>query len=129
MSEIEPKKSISIKKSKKKKVTIEESVSSFDDGRGGRVTISTIQSFGPDDRLTYGSNDGPLIQEFNEDGTINEELIFSGEYTKAMSKDWHSAHFCCWQCDGSLTGMRYVLREDHPFCIKCYEQVHKTYWH
>ncbi len=41
-----------------------------------------------------------------------------------MSKDWHSAHFCCWQCDGSLTGMRYVLREDHPFCIKCYEQVH-----
>jgi hypothetical protein len=124
MSEIEPKKSISIKKSKKKKVTIEESVSSFDDGRGGRVTISTIQSFGPDDRLTYGSNDGPLIQEFNEDGTINEELIFSGEYTKAMSKDWHSAHFCCWQCDGSLTGMRYVLREDHPFCIKCYEQVH-----
>ncbi|XP_037035748.1 leupaxin isoform X6 [Bradysia coprophila] len=50
-------------------------------------------------------------------------LIFSGEYTKAMEKDWHSSHFCCWQCDESLTGQRYVLRDDHPYCIKCYENV------
>lgn len=40
-----------------------------------------------------------------------------------MSKDWHSGHFCCWQCDESLTGQRYVLREEHPYCIKCYENV------
>ncbi|XP_055629914.1 prickle planar cell polarity protein 3-B isoform X5 [Toxorhynchites rutilus septentrionalis] len=52
-----------------------------------------------------------------------DELIFSGEYTKAMSKDWHSGHFCCWQCDESLTGQRYVLRDEHPYCIKCYENV------
>ncbi|XP_055700795.1 prickle planar cell polarity protein 3-like isoform X5 [Phlebotomus papatasi] len=52
-----------------------------------------------------------------------DELIFSGEYTKAMSKDWHTTHFCCWQCDESLTGQRYVLRDDHPYCIKCYENV------
>ncbi|XP_011148012.1 uncharacterized protein LOC105188316 isoform X3 [Harpegnathos saltator] len=52
-----------------------------------------------------------------------EDLIFSGEYTKAMNKDWHSGHFCCWQCDESLTGQRYVLRDEHPYCIKCYESV------
>ncbi|CAB3374831.1 Hypothetical predicted protein [Cloeon dipterum] len=52
-----------------------------------------------------------------------DELIFSGEYTKAMNKDWHSSHFCCWQCDESLTGHRYVLRDDHPYCISCYESV------
>lgn len=40
-----------------------------------------------------------------------------------MSKDWHSGHFCCWNCDESLTGQRYVLREEHPYCIKCYETV------
>ena len=40
-----------------------------------------------------------------------------------MSKDWHSGHFCCWQCDESLTGQRYVLRDDHPYCVRCYEQV------
>ncbi|XP_045764707.1 testin isoform X2 [Maniola jurtina] len=52
-----------------------------------------------------------------------DELIFSGEYTKAMNKDWHSGHFCCWQCDESLTGQRYVLRDEHPYCIKCYESA------
>ncbi|XP_076372543.1 four and a half LIM domains protein 2-like isoform X2 [Tachypleus tridentatus] len=52
-----------------------------------------------------------------------DELIYSEDYTKAMSKDWHSSHFCCWQCDESLTGQRYVLRDDHPYCINCYEQV------
>uniref|UniRef100_A0A0N4ZNF6 Non-specific serine/threonine protein kinase n=1 Tax=Parastrongyloides trichosuri TaxID=131310 RepID=A0A0N4ZNF6_PARTI len=52
-----------------------------------------------------------------------DELIFAGEYTKAMNKDWHSDHFCCWQCDTALTGLRYVLRDEHPFCIKCYEDV------
>ncbi|CAG0885009.1 unnamed protein product [Cyprideis torosa] len=51
------------------------------------------------------------------------ELIFSGEYTKAMNKDWHSSHFCCWKCDESLTGQRYVLRDENPYCIKCYETV------
>lgn len=40
-----------------------------------------------------------------------------------MNKDWHNNHFCCWQCDDSLTGQRYVLRDDHPYCIKCYEDV------
>ena len=57
----------------------------------------------------------PLVSRF--------QLIFSGEYTKAMNKDWHSGHFSCWQCDESLTGQRYVLRDDHPYCIKCYENV------
>ncbi|XP_032511304.2 prickle planar cell polarity protein 3 isoform X2 [Danaus plexippus] len=52
-----------------------------------------------------------------------DELIFSGEYTKAMNKDWHSGHFCCWKCDESLTGQRYVLRDEQPYCIKCYEGV------
>ena len=51
------------------------------------------------------------------------QLIFSGEYTNAMNKNWHSGHFCCWQCDESLTGQRYVIRDDHPYCIKCYENV------
>ncbi|KAF7279515.1 hypothetical protein GWI33_007097 [Rhynchophorus ferrugineus] len=46
-----------------------------------------------------------------------------GEYTKAMNKDWHGQHFCCWQCDESLTGQRYVLRDEHPYCVSCYESV------
>ncbi|XP_032677112.1 paxillin isoform X3 [Odontomachus brunneus] len=62
-------------------------------------------------------------EDDDDDFTDAEDLIFSGEYTKAMNKDWHSGHFCCWQCDESLTGQRYVLRDEHPYCIKCYESV------
>jgi hypothetical protein len=40
-----------------------------------------------------------------------------------MNKDWHSDHFCCWQRDGQLTGQRYILRDEHPYCIKCYEEI------
>ena len=29
----------------------------------------------------------------------------------------------CHHCDDSLAGHRYVLREDHPYCIRCYESV------
>ncbi|XP_014358665.1 paxillin homolog 1 isoform X5 [Papilio machaon] len=65
---------------------------------------------------------GSFVEE-KDDSKDPNELIFSGEYTKAMNKDWHSGHFCCWQCDESLTGQRYVLRDDHPYCIKCYESV------
>ncbi|KMZ00144.1 trichohyalin isoform X2 [Drosophila simulans] len=65
--------------------------------------------------------DNPQAVDTNDSNKSN--LIFSGEYTKAMDKDWHSGHFCCWQCDESLTGQRYVIRDDHPYCIKCYENV------
>lgn len=64
-----------------------------------------------------------LVSKLSAFFLLSFQLIFSGEYTKAMSKDWHSGHFCCWQCDESLTGQRYVLRDEHPYCIKCYESV------
>lgn len=51
------------------------------------------------------------------------EMIYNNEYTKTQDTDFHSTHFCCWQCDESLTGQRYVLRDDHPYCVKCYESV------
>uniref|UniRef100_A0A1A9W4B2 LIM zinc-binding domain-containing protein n=1 Tax=Glossina brevipalpis TaxID=37001 RepID=A0A1A9W4B2_9MUSC len=68
--------------------------------------------------------------QITEVDQTNEEK--GGEYTKAMDKDWHSGHFCCWQCDESLTGQRYVIRDDHPYCIKCYENdlsYKDKHWH
>ena len=69
MSEIDTKSnSISIKKIKKKKVTIDETVSSFSDGRGGTVTITQVKSYGPED--------GPIITELN--GDMNEGVVGEG---------------------------------------------------
>ncbi|XP_068141936.1 prickle planar cell polarity protein 3 isoform X3 [Drosophila tropicalis] len=90
-------------------------------------TCSTCNSLLVD--LTYCVHDDKIYCERHYAEMLKprcagcDELIFSGEYTKAMDKDWHSGHFCCWQCDESLTGQRYVIRDDHPYCIKCYENV------
>jgi len=51
-----------------------------------------------------------------------DELIFAGQYTKALGKDFHAEHFVCVSCNESLTGSRYVLTDEHPCCIPCYEQ-------
>lgn len=40
-----------------------------------------------------------------------------------MDKEFHAEHFCCWDCDKSLTGQAYILREEHPYCIACYEKL------
>ena len=50
-----------------------------------------------------------------------DELIFAGEYTRAMNRDWHANHFCCTHCVQPLTGKRYVLRDGNPICLNCYE--------
>merc|ERR1712136_725519 len=94
----------SVQQSKKvkkvKKVTIKKSQSDAD---GTNTTTTTIEEF--------------------SNVTKEPEEPQGGEYTKAMSKDWHLGHFSCWQCDESLTGQRYVLRDEHPYCVKCYETL------
>ncbi|XP_023217374.1 four and a half LIM domains protein 2-like isoform X1 [Centruroides sculpturatus] len=50
-----------------------------------------------------------------------DELIFTEEYIRAMSKDWHTTHFCCWKCNDLLRGQQYLLRDEHPYCVLCYE--------
>jgi len=42
---------------------------------------------------------------------------------KQESRDLEFEAMFCHQCDDSLAGHRYVLREDFPYCIKCYENV------
>ncbi|XP_071505531.1 testin-like [Diadema antillarum] len=50
-----------------------------------------------------------------------DELIFTGEYVRAMSENFHGGHFCCEQCDKALSGQSYIMREDRPFCVSCYD--------
>jgi hypothetical protein len=40
-----------------------------------------------------------------------------------MNQNYHPDHFVCWHCDTSLTGSRYILKDDHPYCIRCYEEL------
>ncbi|XP_070568581.1 four and a half LIM domains protein 2-like isoform X1 [Ptychodera flava] len=79
--------------------------------------------------LAYFTKDGKIYDERHYAEEIIprcescDELIFASEYTKAMNENFHGGHFACNNCDTSLTGHRYILRDEHPYCIKCYEDV------
>jgi len=93
-------------KVKKIKKTVKKTSSSVGGSEGGggitseTTTVTTTSSssgFGNDE--TIGVEESKRIEEFYE------EKMF------------------CHHCDDSLAGHRYVLRDDHPYCIKCYENV------
>ena len=45
------------------------------------------------------------------------------ETSNGNSTTFYEEKMFCHHCDDSLAGHRYVLRDDHPYCIKCYENV------
>lgn len=52
-----------------------------------------------------------------------DEIIFSGEYIKTNSKTWHKDHYCCWHCDRLLFDHRSMVKDNNPYCIRCYEEI------
>ena len=54
--------------------------------------------------------------------SLSVQLIFTGEYTIAMNKSWHLGHFRCSECDISITGKQFVVREEKPICTDCFDQ-------
>ncbi|XP_048191587.1 prickle planar cell polarity protein 3 isoform X2 [Perognathus longimembris pacificus] len=56
-----------------------------------------------------------------------DEIIFSPECTEAEGRHWHMGHFCCFECEASLGGQRYVMHQSRPHCCACYEARHAEY--
>jgi len=52
-----------------------------------------------------------------------QQLIFNSDYTSGMNQNFHTEHFDCWHCSKSLSGSRYILKDEHPYCIGCYEDL------
>ncbi|XP_046386523.1 testin [Ischnura elegans] len=50
-----------------------------------------------------------------------DELIFVPNYTSAEGRSYHVKHFCCFECDIPLGGMKYILMEEQPLCLNCYQ--------
>ncbi|KAL3271406.1 hypothetical protein HHI36_021887 [Cryptolaemus montrouzieri] len=50
-----------------------------------------------------------------------DELIFVKEYCLAENSTFHVKHFCCFECDKPLAGQNYVMENDQPVCVPCYE--------
>jgi len=50
--------------------------------------------------------------------TVESDATKSGSGGKQQVQE-----FACWHCDTSLYGHRFVNREGHPYCVKCYNEL------
>jgi len=55
------------------------------------------------------------------------KIIFSDECTEAEGYSWHMDHFGCSNCKKRLGGERYVMRQNQPFCLNCFETMYAEY--
>lgn len=53
---------------------------------------------------------------------VSSQLIFTGEYTIAMNKCWHLGHFRCNECDVSITGKQFIVKDEKPVCADCFDR-------
>ncbi|XP_032222997.1 uncharacterized protein LOC5522095 isoform X2 [Nematostella vectensis] len=56
-----------------------------------------------------------------------DEIIFAEQCTEAEDSCWHVQHFCCFECDCPLGGMRYVMRDNKPYCCHCFESLYAEF--
>ncbi|XP_024860257.1 prickle-like protein 2 isoform X2 [Kryptolebias marmoratus] len=56
-----------------------------------------------------------------------DEIILADECTEAEGRYWHMKHFCCFECEASLGGQRYIMRETRPYCCSCYESLYAEF--
>jgi len=80
--------------------------------------------FHKDDRLYCGRHHAEL---YKPRCTACDEIIFSDECTEAEGYSWHMDHFCCSNCQKRLGGERYVMRQNQPFCLTCFETMYAEY--
>lgn len=56
-----------------------------------------------------------------------DEIIFADECTEAEGRHWHMRHFCCYECETTLGGQRYIMKDGRPHCCNCFESLYAEY--
>ncbi|CAF1194789.1 unnamed protein product [Adineta steineri] len=79
------------------------------------------QSASPENRRAGG------VTYNNGDGDYNRSLNTNPKVSNGHSSYQYNSHsigqdqFPCSNCDRNLSGSRYILKDERPYCIKCYE--------
>jgi len=57
----------------------------------------------------------------NDDGDFNRSRVHNGHTPYQYNSYGGQEQFTCSICDRNLAGSRYILKDERPHCIKCYE--------
>jgi uncharacterized CHY-type Zn-finger protein len=49
------------------------------------------------------------------------QMLQSTDFAQSMQRDWRSGEFGCGRCGNSLTGQRYIMHDEQPYCKHCYD--------
>lgn len=41
-----------------------------------------------------------------------------------MDENYHKDHLACHNCDKKLVACRYIVKEENPHCIPCYQELY-----
>lgn len=55
------------------------------------------------------------------------QIILADECTEAEGRAWHMKHFACLECDRQLGGQRYIMRDQRPYCLDCFDAMFAEY--
>ncbi|ODM94475.1 Protein prickle [Orchesella cincta] len=85
------------------------------------------------DLIYFASNDNKLYCGRHHAETIKprcaacDEIILSDECTEAESRAWHMRHFVCVECNATLGGQRYIMKNVKPYCLTCFDSMFAEY--
>jgi len=82
-------------------------------GGDGETMVETVTRVTSESNGINGLDNDNMVRNVNGSQEIQD--------TFAKEKDYEYEILFCHHCDDSLAGHRYVLRDDRPYCIKCYE--------
>jgi len=113
---------------KVKKVVKKSSSSSINAAAQGEITTTETTTTTTSSSFENQNGDQKENDHSIDNGPISPKSSFSRSTNNYNHRDnstavYYEEKMFCHHCDDSLAGHRYVLRDDHPYCIKCYENV------
>ncbi|KAG7252440.1 hypothetical protein CRUP_000088 [Coryphaenoides rupestris] len=74
--------------------------------------------------LIYFHQDGKIFCGRHHAERLKPRCCACDECTEAEGRHWHMKHFCCFECEVTLGGQRYIMKDGRPHCCNCFESLY-----
>ena len=90
--------------------------------RNQKRSQATKPSGEDDDMVVLDDDQGPGLQSGNTDMFDLDKMDASGKGQPGSNNNSED-DFCCWKCNRSLLGYRFVNKDANSYCVNCYHEL------
>ena len=90
--------------------------------RNQKRSQATKPSGEDDDMVVLDDDQGPGLQSGNTDMFDLDKMDSSGKGQPGSNNNSED-DFCCWKCNRSLLGYRFVNKDANSYCVNCYHEL------